>query len=58
MITTSTVSKGIVSEPLMEFLGLSTDNKPTDVPVNSIFLELNTGDVYYYTGTGWAKLGG
>ena len=49
---------GGYADPSMEYLGLSTDSKPTDVPVNSIFLELNTGDVYYYTGTGWAKLGG
>ena len=59
MITTSTVSKGIVSEPLMEFLGLSTDSKPTEgIPTNSIFFELNTGDMYYYTGAAWAKVGG
>ena len=31
-----------------EFFGLSTDDKPTeDVAVNSLFLELDTGDFYY-----------
>lgn len=41
-----------------EFSGLSTDSKPTDCGVNSLFLELNTGDVYYFTGAAWAKVGG
>lgn len=31
-----------------EFLGLSTDKKPSEqVPLNSLFLELDTGDFYY-----------
>ena len=41
-----------------EFSGLSTDPKPTECGVNSLFLELNTGDVYYFTGAAWAKVGG
>lgn len=41
-----------------EFKGLSTDDKPTDCKVNSLFLELNTGNVYYFTGEEWAKVGG
>ncbi|MBR3238833.1 MAG: hypothetical protein IKF99_10385 [Oscillospiraceae bacterium] len=41
-----------------EFLGLSTDSKPTGVPVNSVFFELNTGDMYYFNGSTWAKIGG
>lgn len=42
-----------------EFIGLSTDSKPTTgVPTNSLFFELNTGDMYYYTGAAWAKVGG
>lgn len=42
-----------------EFTGLSTDTKPTtEVEVNSLFLELDTGDVYYFNGTDWAKVGG
>lgn len=38
-------------------LGLSTDDKPTDADVNTIFEELNTGDKYYFTGESWAKVG-
>lgn len=42
-----------------EFKGLSTDVKPTDgVSINSLFLELDTGDFYYYTGATWSKVGG
>lgn len=42
-----------------DLLGLSTDTKPTeDVAVNTLFLELNTGDFYYFDGTTWAKVGG
>ena len=42
-----------------EYTGLSTDTKPTTgVGVNSLFLELDTGDIYYYTGEAWAKVGG
>lgn len=39
-------------------MGLSTDEKPTQVEVNTLFLELDTGDFYYYTGETWAKVGG
>lgn len=42
-----------------EYMGLSTDTKPTEgVSVNSLFLELDTGDFYYFNGTTWAKVGG
>ena len=42
-----------------DFMGLSTDSKPTnDIDVNSLFLELNTGDLYYFDGEDWAKVGG
>ena len=39
-------------------LGYSTDEKPTDVEINTLFLELDTGDFYYFNGTAWAKVGG
>ena len=33
----------------MEFAGLSTEDKPTDgVAMGSIFVEVNTGKVYFY----------
>jgi hypothetical protein len=42
-----------------DLLGLSTDEKPTvNIEVNTLFLELNTGDFYYFNGTTWAKVGG
>lgn len=41
-----------------EYKGLSKDNKPTSCGVNSLFLELDTGDVYYFDGEEWAKIGG
>jgi len=42
-----------------DYMGLSTDEKPTnEIPVNTLFLELDTGDFYYYDGTEWAKVGG
>ena len=42
-----------------EYVGLSTDEKPTDgVAVNSLFRELDTNDTYYFTGETWAKVGG
>lgn len=37
-------------------LGLSTDEKP-EAEINTLFLELDTGDYYYYTGEAWAKVG-
>ena len=39
-------------------MGLSTDEKPASVEVNTLFLELDTGDFYYFTGETWAKVGG
>ena len=41
----------------LDLRGLSTDDKPTDVSVNTIFLELDTGDFYYFDGTEWNKIG-
>ena len=45
---------------IYEFAGLSTDSKPKDnVGTGSLFLEVNTGDIYAYdessTGT-WTKI--
>lgn len=41
-----------------EYKGLSTDTKPTNCAVNSLFIELDTGNFYYFDGTKWAKVGG
>ena len=42
----------------LAYEGLSTDTKPTEnVATNSLFLELDTGDFYYFDGNDWAKVG-
>lgn len=38
-----------------EYKGLSTDIKPTNCYVNSLFLELDTGYFYYFNGDDWVK---
>lgn len=40
--------------PLLTLRGLSTDTKPTldpSIPNGTAFLEIDTGDVYYFDGT-------
>lgn len=39
-----------------EYKGLSTDVKPADCAVNSLFLELDTGYFFYFDGTNWVKM--
>lgn len=41
-----------------EYKGTSADTKPTECAPNSIFLELDTGDFYYFDGENWQKIGG
>lgn len=50
---------GLYGQPVcQEYAGLSTDVKPTDdVLENALFLELDTGDFYYFDGSSWAKVG-
>lgn len=52
--------KQITNAVINQYLGLSTDTKPTDgnVDINSLFLELDTKDVYYFDGSAWNKVGG
>jgi hypothetical protein len=41
---------------IQRFVGLSTDAKPTGVPVGSTFFEYNSHVLYItYDGTNWAK---
>ncbi len=47
-----------LGKPIYQYGGLSTDTKPTDCGTNSLFLELDTKDVYYYDGDSWEKVGG
>ena len=42
----------------VELKGLSTDTKPTEgIAVNSLFVELDTLDIYYFDGETWKKAG-
>lgn len=56
--------RGPVEEAYKEYAGLSTDTKPTEgVVTGSLFLEVDTGDVYAFDEVGgdWnqiASLGG
>lgn len=43
-----------------EFAGLSTDTKPSNVGTGSIFVEVDTGNVFFYNAAGssdskWVK---
>lgn len=40
-----------------DLLGLSTDTKPTDAGVNTLFLEVDSAKFYYFTGEDWVELG-
>lgn len=40
-----------------EYKGLSTDDKPTNCADNSLFMELDTGDFYYFADGVWTKIG-
>lgn len=40
------------------YFGLSSDSKPSNDYVNSLFQELDTGDLYFFNGTAWGKVGG
>ena len=43
----------------VELEGTSEDTKPLEgIGVNSKFYELDTNDVYYFTGETWLKVGG
>lgn len=48
----------VTIEKTNQYKGLSTDEKPAGAAVNALFLELDTGDFYYYNGETWAKVGG
>lgn len=49
----------ITNDNLPEVTGESTDSKPTEgVLINTIFREIDTGDLYYYDGTAWELVGG
>ena len=41
-----------------EIFGKSTDTKPTNANINDMFIELDTGDAYYWDGLSWQVIGG
>ena len=41
-----------------EMLGYSTDTKPTNVNLNDLFIELDTGNAYAWNGSAWVEIGG
>ncbi len=41
-----------------EIIGLSTDTKPTDVHINDVFVEFDTGNAYFWDGLTWQIIGG
>lgn len=47
----------VYSSKNRELVGLSTDEKPTNVGENMLFLELDTGNFYYFDGTAWLEIG-
>lgn len=47
-----------LGKPIYQYGGLSTDSKPTECGVNSLFLELDTKKVYYFDGSAWNEVGG
>lgn len=53
--------EGIVITPTgsnipKEIVGESTDDKPTNVPKYSVYLELDTGTFYYFDGSDWQEI--
>ena len=64
MVTVNNKKAKNTGTAVFELVGLSGDTKPTgrfsgyQIGVNSVFLELDTLDLYYYTGSGWTKAGG
>lgn len=42
----------------VDLVGLSSDDKPTTAEINTLFLELDTGCFFYFTGEVWVEVGG
>lgn len=41
-----------------DFLGLSTDEKPATCEANTFYIELDTGNVYFFNGEEWKEFAG
>ena len=63
MVTVNNKTANNTGTAAFELLGLSTDTKPTGtfsgyrVGENSVFLELDTGDLFYFTKGEWIRIG-
>lgn len=61
MVTINNIIRSIEASGTLkheaEYKGLHADSKPTDCLENSLFLELDTGDVYYFASNSWSKVG-
>ena len=64
MVTVSNKTAQNTGTALFELVGASGDTKPVgkfsgyNIAENSVFLELDTMDLYYYSGGSWKKAGG
>lgn len=56
--TDDTAGYGVCERNVFEVRCLHTDSKPTeDIPVNTLCLEVDTLDIYYFDGSSWSKSG-
>lgn len=51
-------AKSVTKGNCPTFMGLSTDEKPTNTGENSLFWELDTGKLYYYANSTWTEYTG
>ena len=64
MVTVNKITAKNTGTADMELKGLTGDTKPTGefsgfkIAENSVFLELDTLDLYYYNSGSWTKAGG
>ena len=64
MITKSRIAPAFLGDETLvdkyDWCGLSTDEKPVDdsIAINDLFLELDTGSLYYFDGSDWQPVGG
>lgn len=58
MVTISTVNNVVehTGNTQVEVKCLSTDEKPTKVPINSLLLELDTQKIFYFDGNEWREV--
>lgn len=54
-ITPSLDENQVSGKQYIEGSCMSTDTKPTWCAVGSIMVEVDTGDVYFYSGAAWVK---